>query len=493
MNLQQLIKKFNDYKSAAGLELENATKALNDGDMDVYNAAKAKVDEYKTKMTALKEQIDNIKTIDGLSVDLEEETEKETPVPTKAQRIPFEEEDKEEVDSTDSVAKSVSVLRYGDTPEALTVIMKDIYGPSYMEKRESQKAAFSKYMRYGDSRMKASDLKLLDELILTPESIAYDVKSGLGVSDIKANKTVQQESSLELGGWLVPEDWRADLIKRLQGFTAVRGRARQITTTRDTVEWPRLQGGDDNYTSGVRVTWVDEVPSSATVAQTNFELGSVQIPVHTVMARLDVSRNLLEDSAIDVPMLVSELFAEAMALDEDTKFLTGTGGGSPRGVLSGRDGEAYTPATGIDYAASGAAATLTADGLIDLVYELAAQYLQGSVMIGAKSTFNAIRKLKDGSGDYLWMRGIERGAPPTVLGYDYLMNEFLQSVAAERYPLIFGDLAGYMIVDRVGMTVERVTDTDTTGKNKVAIFGRRRLGGDVIEPWRITTQKVATS
>jgi HK97 family phage major capsid protein len=181
-----------------------------------------------------------------------------------------------------------------------------------------------------------------------------------------------------------------------------------------------------------------------------------------------------------------------MSLDEDTKFLTGTGGGAPRGILSGRDGEAYIPAAGIAMVNSGGASALTGDGLLDLVYELAAQYLANSVMIGAKSSFAAIRKLKNAvSGDYLWQPGLSKGAPPTVLGYDYLMNEFLQSVAAERYPLIFGDLRGYMIVDRVGMTVERVTDATTTGKNKVAIFGRRRLGGDVIEPWRMAAQKVA--
>ena len=489
MNLKQLIKLFNDHKSAASLELDKANKALEAGDMEAYEAAKAVVEEHRTKMTAYKEQIDNIKSIDGMDVE-EEEEEKETP-PTKAARVPFEEEDEEEEEGEDNVIKSVTYLRYGDTPDALNVIMKDIYGPAYNEKREAQKGAFSKYLRYGESRLRADEVASLSEIVLTPESIKYDVKSGLSVADLKANKTVQQESSLELGGFLVPEDWRADLIKRLMGQTAVRGRARQITTTRDSVEWPKLEGGDDTHTSAVRMTWVDEVPSSATGAQTNFTLGSIKIPVHTVMARLDVSRNLLEDSAIDVPALVNELFSEEMALDEDQQFLIGTGGGRPRGILGDRDGEAYVPQDGIDAVNSGAAAALTADGLIDLVYELAAQYLAGSVMIGAKSTFAAIRKLKDGNGDYLWQRGLEKGAPPMVLGYDYLMNEQIQSVAAERHPLLFGDLRGYMIVDRVGMTVERVMDTDTVGKNKVAIFARRRLGGNVIEPWRLCAQKVA--
>ena len=115
------------------------------------------------------------------------------------------------------------------------------------------------------------------------------------------------------------------------------------------------------------------------------------------------------------------------------------------------------------------------------------------MLIGNKTAFREIRQMKDGNSDYLWAKGIERGAPPTVLGYDYYMNQNMPAIAAGNYPIIFGDLRGYMVVDRVGMTVERIMDTDTVGKNKVAIFARRRLGGSVIYPWMIKTLKVATS
>jgi HK97 family phage major capsid protein len=279
----------------------------------------------------------------------------------------------------------------------------------------------------------------------------------------------------------------------MMGTTIVRRFASQITTTRDAVEWPKLEGGGELYTSAVRVTWVDEVPTSATVAQTNFTLGTIRIPVDTVMARLDVSRNLLEDSAIDVPGLVATQFSEAMALDEDAQFLTGVGGGRPYGILGKREGAAYAPQDGISYVATGEATALTADGLIDLVYEPDIQYLDGAVLIGNKTAFRAIRKLKDGNSDYLWQKGIAAGEPATVLGYSAYMNQNMPLVAAGAYPLIFGNLRGYMIVDRVGMTVERVTDTDTVGKNKVAIFARRRFGGSMVYPWMLKVQKVAVS
>ncbi len=69
----------------------------------------------------------------------------------------------------------------------------------------------------------------------------------------------------------------------------------------------------------------------------------------------------------------------------------------------------------------------------------------------------------------------------------------MPAIAANAYPLIFGDFRGYVIADRIGMTIDRVTDTTTTGQNKVAFFARRRLGGGVVEPFRFKAQKLATS
>ncbi len=275
------------------------------------------------------------------------------------------------------------------------------------------------------------------------------------------------------------------------GLTVVRGRARVVQTIRDAAEWPKLEGGDSQYTSAVRVKWVDELPASATVAETNPTFGMHRVPVHTVMARTDVSQNMLEDTPFNMLQILAELFSEAMAIDEDTKFLKGTGGGSPRGILAKRSGANETPEDGIDSVNSGNASALTADGLIDLVYGLHAQYRQGAVLVAARATHKAVRKLKDGSGDYLWEKGIAAGQPATLLGYPFLESESMPAVGANNYPIIFGDFKGYLLVDRVGMSIKRVEDTTTVGGNKVALFARRRLGGQVIEPWRYQCQKVS--
>ena len=182
---------------------------------------------------------------------------------------------------------------------------------------------------------------------------------------------------------------------------------------------------------------------------------------------------------------MSGLFAEAMAVDEDAQFLTGTGAGRPYGVLGDRaNGAQNSPVTGVTDVNTGSASAVTADGYIDLVYSLPAQYRANAVHILARTTIRDSRKLKDGDGRFVWQPGLVAGQPQTLAGYPVYESENMDTIAANAYIDIFGSWRdGYIIADRVGMTVERVKDTTTVGTNQVALFARRRLGGQVVAPW----------
>jgi HK97 family phage major capsid protein len=457
---------------------------LSEDRLDDYKALKAEYDGMFEKVKAYQSQIESAKAVETATVN--------GTVEKSSARLPFETVDDPQPETSAKseavdLKKAVYVTKYGEADVATKAILTDLYGANYEEKRDQQMKAFVRYIRTG--HVNAQDESLLKTLIYLPEHIKEDIASQTDYSTIKASTL--QEAVNELGGFLVPEDYRNEIIKRLMADTVVRRMARVVTTNRDAAEWPKLEGGNNQYTSGVRVTWVDELPASATVSQTNPEFGMLRVPVHTVMARTDISRNQLEDSAFNMLSIIADLFSEASVIDEDTQFLTGTGGGRPFGILGNRSGAEETPATGITVANSGAAAALTSDGLFDLVYSLPAQYRGKAVIIGARTTHRDLRKLKDGESRYLWQDSLQAGQPATLLGYPVYENESMPTVGANKHALIYGNLMGYLIVDRVGMTIERVQDTTTVGGNKVALFMRRRLGGQVIEPWRFAVQKVA--
>lgn len=473
MNIEELV------QSAKSL-LAEANAAIEADDLET---AEMKTEEYN----ALKKKIDAVQKANKAAKELED-----VEVPEKSEktyRPPFDvDADDVGAEEEPDVSKDIYVLKYGELPKAQKAVLGDMYGVDYMQKRYDQMVAFTKFLRYGERKLDAKEESLLHQVIVNPEHLVSELEKGTSVGEIKVTL---QEGVADLGGYTVPEDFHAEIIKRLMGLTVVRGRARLATTIRDAAEWPKLEGGNSRYTSAVRITWVDEVPASATVAQTNPTFGMYRIPVNTAMARTDLSKNLMEDSAFNLLDVVAGLFSEAMAIDEDERFLIGTGGGTPRGVLGNRSGAEATPEDGVETVNSGNASLITADGLVDLAYGLHSQYRQNAVMVGARLTHRNVRKLKDGNGDYLWQRGLAAGEPATLLSYPFHESEAMPAVAANAHPIIFGDFGGYLIVDRVGMTVERVEDTTTAGTNTVALFARRRLGGQVVEPWRFQAHKVS--
>jgi HK97 family phage major capsid protein len=217
------------------------------------------------------------------------------------------------------------------------------------------------------------------------------------------------------------------------------------------------------------------------------------------MATVPMSRNLVEDAAFNIESYLSQKLAEASAIDEDNRFLTGDGVGKPQGILPGG-----TNGLSLTEVVSGGASTLTFGasdkGLVPLTFGIAAQYRQNAVWIAEKATYQAISQLTDGNGQYLWRslfgnNSAQGGSNnlPALLGYPVLEQEAMPSIGSNAYPIIFGDLRGYTIVDRIGMQVERYLDSTTAVTNTIKYVMRRRLGGQVTEPWRFTVQKVAAS
>lgn len=297
------------------------------------------------------------------------------------------------------------------------------------------------------------------------------------------------------GGYLVPEDWQASVIKKLATIATVRMFARVISTSRDLVKWPRKKYTTDNkYTSGVRLTWTGETPSSATVHRVTDQVyGQFLIPVHTAMASQLISRDLIEDAAFDVLGDSSQEFGDAFGLGENDKFWSGSGAGEPRGILVDAADTANFDAAITTVAT---ADTVTADEVIDVCYALPAQYERAARWFMTKATEKVIRKLQDTDGAYIWPIIAQVGglgvAPDELLGFPRTRDEFMDNVSdattTTSYPLVFGDLGGYIVADRVGLSIQRL-DEIYAETNQVLLLGRKRVGGQLAEAYKLSLLK----
>jgi HK97 family phage major capsid protein len=271
----------------------------------------------------------------------------------------------------------------------------------------------------------------------------------------------------------------------------LRGRARVFPTSSDTVTFPKENyTTDDRYTSAMRLTWTDENPATDDETDASDDKpGQLHIYVRTAMAGKKISKNLVEDSAFPILPYVQELFVEAFGLGENDAFLTGNGIGKPQGLFNSAGPNFPTTVN------SGHASQVTADGLIDLFYGLPKQYRNAAVWFLNSNTAKAIRKLKDQQNRYLWdamsQGGLSTaGDRDTLLGKGVVVDEFCPDIAADSYPIAFGDPKGYFIADRVGMSIEILREKYAE-RNQIKILARRRLGGDVGESFRFRVQKIS--
>lgn len=298
------------------------------------------------------------------------------------------------------------------------------------------------------------------------------------------------EGTDSAGGFLVPTDFHSELLKKIAQMAVIRNYARTITVSSDLAQWPRVNyTTDDIYSSPVRLTWTGESPTSTSHRVTDPTFGTVDIPVKTAMASMPISNNLIEDAMFDLIGVTSDMLAESFALGEDDVFLNGTGGNKPTGILADVDGAG--PAS----VASGTAATLLPAGIIDLYYGLPSQYRRNAVFVMSSDGAKVTEKLVDTQGRYIIssLMGASLSTPQfdTIKGRPVLIDEFMPSVSTNTYPIIFGDLSGYIIPERVGFSVQRLAERYAE-ENLTVLLARRRLGGLLAEPYRVKVQKVSS-
>jgi HK97 family phage major capsid protein len=308
-------------------------------------------------------------------------------------------------------------------------------------------------------------------------------------------KTLQEGSDTQ-GGFLVPEEISNQLIAKKPAPTRLAGRVTGLTTSRDALIIPRVNyATDDVYSSGMRVAWTGEVPASSTVHRvTEPVFGQSRIPIFTAMISMPLTNDMVEDSAFPVMSWSTGKFDETITLLRDNMILNGTGIGQPDGIMNNAGaGDTNRPAV----VNSGSASALTGDGLIALAFALPEQYDDAACFVFNKtSAGKAIAILKDSNQRYLWGSGLQDSGLAAgwknrqVLGYDVVMSAFMADVATNSYSVLFGDLRGFYMVDRVGFSV-RVLSELYAETNQVLLLGRIRFGGQVAEPWRMKIGKTS--
>lgn len=280
-------------------------------------------------------------------------------------------------------------------------------------------------------------------------------KESLGAEEIRA-LNVSTDSA---GGFLVPADFQREMVKNLVLFSPIRQVARVSQALGSEILLPvRSQ----NATAA----WVSETGARPATQPT---YGQVKLSVHEMACYIDVSNQLLEDSAFNMEAELAADLGEEFGRLEGWSFVRGGGTGQPLGLL-----EDSLPEVN-----SGAAAAITSDGLIDLFHSLPSAYARNATWVMNRQTIGAVRRLQDSSGRYLWTEPLSAGNAATILGRPVLECPDMPNIAAGTGAVIFGDFnSGFRIFDRVNLSVLR--DPYSQAANGMTRFhARRRLAAGV--------------
>ena len=296
-------------------------------------------------------------------------------------------------------------------------------------------------------------------------------KQGLEPEEIKA-LTVSDDTQ---AGFLAPPEYVNELIKTLTEISPMRTIARVRQTSQKSVQMP-------SRTATFSAAWVAEqgTRSETTGYTTQLE----EIPTHEQYALVDISNQMLEDSVFNLEAEMQEEFSTQFAKNEGNAFISGDSVGKPEGVLTN---------SSVGTTNSGSGTALTGDGLIDLVHAVKTPYGANGTFIFNRTTLAAIRGLKDTAGQYVFQAGmmLTAGVPNAILGYPYVEMPDMPDVAGSAKPVAFGDFArGYMIVDRVSLSVMRDPFTQATSGN-VRYVARSRVGGQVVLAEALRTQTIS--
>ena len=296
--------------------------------------------------------------------------------------------------------------------------------------------------------------------------VAFDkfIRKGQEALNPEELKSLTVGSSASAGN-LAPSEYVEELIKIITEISPIRSVARVRQTSNKDIEVP-------SKTASFAAAWTAEAGSRTET--TGYATSLNTIATHELYAMVDISQQLLEDSVFDLEAEMNMEFAEQFAKAEGSAFLNGDGSNKPTGITNGS-------AVGVGVTAASQTA-VTADELLGLVHSLKTDYAKGAQFMLNRATLGEIRKLKDSAGQYIFQAGFsgQSGLPNTILGHSYIECPDAADMAADAKSIIFGDFRrGYMIVDRVAMSILRDGYTQAASGN-VRYLARRRVGGEVV-------------
>lgn len=302
-----------------------------------------------------------------------------------------------------------------------------------------------------------------------------------GYQAVPEEQRAQVTGTNSAGGYTVPVELQAEIIKTMKiwgpmydpGVTT-----EMVTGSGASMPFPTV---DDTANTGAATTQGTTLPDDGSG---DVVFGQKQLDAFAFSTPwLRISKELADDSITNVEAFIGMLLGERLGRLANIQLTTGSGASAPAGVV-------VASTTGKTAALTTA---FTADEIIDLEHSVDAAYRMSPKFgyMFHDLVLAAVRKLKDGQGNYLWQAGnVQQGVPATLNGRRYHINNAMSSAFTTGQKLILaGDLGKYF-VRKVGLPlIGALQDKDFWPGFGMA--GWIRFDGDLMDTTAVKHLKLA--
>jgi len=275
-------------------------------------------------------------------------------------------------------------------------------------------------------------------------------------------KAMQEDTDAE-GGFFVPEQF----INQVIHDTGVPGsQLRPLCTV------IRVASKDGYIPTMASATWA-AIAEEAAFGESTPVVGQVNFSIEKSGGLVKVSRELLDDSAINLPALLTQIFQESAGQFEDVGIISGNNTTQYAGIMSDSAVAFYTMA---------AATSVIGADLIGTYYALNAQHRANASWV-MKSTIAAlINSIAITAAGVHSIPSLTAAPADFILGKRNVLTDVTSglggNITSTEKIAIFGDFRQYYIFDRVGFTIRRNDDL-YMANDQVGFFATRRGDGQV--------------
>ena len=277
------------------------------------------------------------------------------------------------------------------------------------------------------------------------------------------------------GGYLVPDEFERMLVEALEEENIFRTIAHKMNTASGDKKIPIVS-------SKGSASWIDE---AGAYPESDDAFGQVSIGAHKVGTMIKVSEELIHDNVFDLEGYIAKEFGRRIGAKEEEAFFSGDGSGKPLGILAATGGAQLGVTSSL-------ITGIKLDEIIDLFYSLKAPYRKNATWIVNDTTIKALRKLKDGNGQYIWQPSVTAGTPDSILNRPVQTSSYMPELTAGNKSVVFGDFSYYWVADRQGRVFKRLGELYAPS-GQVGFLGSQRVDGKLIlsEAVKVLQQKSA--